>query len=172
MDKDISLKLMLLNLERIDKYINLANIKASLVLPANAVLLGFLLSGQETYFKILNGTSIYWFTAVSLIATLISIAISILLSILVVIAFLKSGSKPGDYFSLLYFGSICDLELDAYLKKVCNITKESFYDDLGRQIHLLSKELIKKFRLVNWSLGFLFFSFIILVVTIILDVIM
>jgi len=167
-----STKLMLLNLERIDKYIHLANIKASLVLPANAILLGFLLDNKETYLKILEDTSLSWFTLISYVAVLFSIVISILFSIFVVIAYLKSDSKSGDYYSLLYFGSIGEMELNTFLKKISEITEESFIDDLGRQIYLLSKELKKKFCRVNWSLSFLSFSFILSIVTIILGVIL
>ena len=70
MENESLKNMLLLTLERIDNCVYLVNVKASLVLPANAVLLGFLLQGYDKYFKFLKGTSIYWFTKLTFLFNL------------------------------------------------------------------------------------------------------
>jgi len=171
MEENISTKLMLLTLERFDKLANLANVKASLVLPANAVLLVHLVRNSESYFKSLLGTWLSWFAPVSYYCIVGLLAGSVITSIASLLPYLKGGSRASEYCSLLFFGSISELDEEIYLRKVRAITPNGFSDDLGKQIHLLSKGLKKKFELCNWALGFFLSAFLLFAATAILNAI-
>lgn len=149
------LKLLQLDLQRLDTYFNLATVKASLIIPANAVLIGLTMGNQEDYSKLLAGTSWSWLTNVTFIGIMLTAGISTVLSMLVVKAFLRGGETPGGYSSLIYFGSIKKMTVEAFIEKVEAVSEKDFIEDLARQVHLLSNSLTTKFQLTNWSIYFL-----------------
>lgn len=151
-------------LKRIDSYFNLANVKASLLASTNAVFLGIVLGNQSELSTLFtnNGLEVYYpyFSSGVLVFT----SISTIFSLSVIFAFLKSGNKESTYKSCIYFGSIKNMKLDDFRKKIKKSSEEDYLEDLTRQVHLLSKALHKKYILLNISC--LFFSFSILLIII------
>lgn len=169
MEENIKIKLLILTLERIDKNINLANLKASFALPANAVLLGFLIQGHLRFESLLINTFFDWLPNIVHFSTILCILISIIFSIYVIIASLKSRAVHSDYCSMIFFGSIAKMDLDTFSKNVNEITRASFIDDLTRQVHLLSGISSNKFIHVNISMVFLLIAFLLPIITLFLD---
>jgi hypothetical protein len=141
--------LQTLTLNRIDSYIGLANIKASLLIPTASLLMGFIVAA---YFNLGDATSGGAIANVLLVAGLASTAAAIACSLIVIFAYLGSGSSPGNYHSLLYFGSIAEQDLTTYLERLTDLTSDDVDEDLARQTHVLARALKKKYIWVNRSI--------------------
>lgn len=152
-----SLKPLELALQRIDAQIMLANLKASFILPANVVLIGFLINQRDAYLSLLSDSVVCWLPILTFNGVLLCTALSLLCAGSVIWSVLKTGNEKDGYQTLLFAGGIKLLKLEGYQNRVCEMqaSPEIFKEDLTRQIHLLSGALLKKFRRTNWALGWL-----------------
>lgn len=134
-------------LQRIDTSLQLVTIKASLIIPADAVLLDSILS------KVTNGGAPSRYIYLMQVGSAVLIFSSLIFSIIAILAFLrKDHGGKNTYQSLIFFGSIANLKVEDYVKRAEKARPEDLTADILRQIHLLSSVLLKKFRLLNWSL--------------------
>ena len=150
-------------LTRFDGYFNLANLKASLIIPSNAVLLGVALSG----FSGLIANSGPQPQSIT-VRIMVSISIGLLLlssgcALSVVFSFLKPGSRNLDYHSLIFFGSIRKVQRETFIERFDNASESDLSHDALEQIRLLSDALHKKFvwqnaAVVTTGLGIAFLS--------------
>jgi hypothetical protein len=139
-----------LNLDRIDKYINLANIKAALMLPANGLLLTLIYNkGPDLIAEHQDCAAFY---KVILGLAILSSVSSFILASVVVKAFLKGKFNPSYKKSMIYFGSIEEMDLYNFIEDLKGQTLDTFTDDIAGQVHILTKALKTKFVLFNWSL--------------------
>lgn len=134
-------------LQRIDTSLQLVTIKASLIIPADAVLLDSILS------QVPNGPAPNRSIYLMQIGSAFLFFSSLIFSIVAILAFLrKDHGGKNTYQSLIFFGSIANLKVEDYVKRAEKARPEELTADILRQIHLLSSVLLKKFRLLNWSL--------------------
>lgn len=158
-------------LKRIDNYINLANVKATLLLSTNAIFISIILSQYSDIsvkpFIVLNVDIFnYLFFSVILFSS-----ISLIFSLGVIFAFLKIGNKE-KYNSILFFGSIANMELVQFKSKISKIKKMEVDEDLIIQIHLLSRNLRNKYIKLNAScifLGLAILAIIIIIINFLLE---
>jgi hypothetical protein len=150
MDKD-DIDIHLFLLRRIDNYFQLATFKASLILPADILLMVLLLSKEKSA-DFLEGNFLEKTIA---IVSLHSILISIFFASRAVMAFLKGSRAEKRYQSMIFFGSIAQLPFESFHDEITKIDKNKLSEDIGRQIHLLSKSLTTKFKDINLSIVFL-----------------
>jgi hypothetical protein len=168
MSESIKLKTLTISLERLDKLINFATVKASIMLPANAVLITYLLKEHVTFLCLLNKTHIPALLFYSFILALLASSLSVIFAVFVIKACLKSGHIHGKYYSLLFFQSIATMEADTYITNIDELTEKDLIQDLARQIHIISEILTSKYRFINWSVWSFLLAFICLTGTILL----
>ena len=151
----IHIELLKNNLSRFDSYFNLANVKASFIIPTNAIFIGI-------YSNYLDKVSISTLSKINIILVIICIVlliISLFSSLLVILAFLKSGNN-SKYKSLLFFGSISEMSKDDFISQVKSTDEAKLETDYLEQIYLLSKSLKEKYSLLNISIATLCISII------------
>ena len=132
-------------LTRFDGYFNLANLKASLIIPSNAVLLGVALSG---FFGMTTPSGAPPHSVV--VRIMVSVSIVLLListgcALTVVFSFLKPGSRTLDCHSLIFFGSIRRVQRETFVEKFESASESDMSRDALEQIRLLADALHKKF---------------------------
>jgi len=142
---------------RFDGFFNNSNVKASLLIPANALIIGtaisiFMTISEKSPISYLEKAALTLAIVLSLIATYYSLR--------VVFSFLESGNKMFKYHSLVYFGSITSFTEDEFVERVRKTKEEDIEEDLARQMHVLSSGLTTKFRNVNKSVVFTGLSFL------------
>ena len=153
---DLLLGQLALTLDRIDRYINIANIKASLVVTGAGLLLVFLGETRDSYLQLLPRPGLSWIAPLSFILTVSSLVLAAFYALKTLLSFLHSGERPGEYRSLIFFGSIADMSPEAYINKIQEFDRDSLVVDFARQIHLLSGAVRQKFQAANYSFLFLF----------------
>lgn len=137
-------------LGRFDSYFSLANIKAALVLPANAVLFGTTIAVYQVTFS--NSASALTPCMRSLLtAAIVAAVISSVCALVVTLSFLKTGNRAGEYLSLVFFGSIRSMDRDVFTKQFLEATESDLSADVLEQIHLLSDALHTKYLWLNWA---------------------
>ena len=139
-------------LSRFDSYFSLASLKAALVLPANALLLGVTLAGllQLTSAQSPNPTPL---VRVFVTITLLTAFLSTAFALWVTFAFLKGGTHGGAGQSLLFFGNVRTFERNIYAERFLGRSKPDLTKDILGQVHVLAGALHGKYLWLNWSLG-------------------
>lgn len=149
-------------LDRINQWITNCDVKSSVVLGFNGIILSILITGSiwDKIIKMIKSILIN-FNEVNFIY-LIALIISILLVIIGIIYLLLSifGRIRTDIYkeeklitdSLIYYGTINNLSFKEYLKKANNLTNESLSKELISQIYINSTICTKKFKNYNRGL--------------------
>lgn len=139
-------------LARIDNHFQLVTLKASLILPADVVLLALLISslGKEVPPGLADEKG--WLSFGLGLGAVVAIFLSLVFSAWATSAFLKSGDSAESRPSLLFFGSIAGMESDDFRRRVEGRSVSNLEVDLATQVHLLSQTLVRKFRYVNRSI--------------------
>ena len=90
---------------RIDSMLNLASVKASLIISSNVLVIGVAPSAFSSLSS--NNADLHTrSTLISLITLVVAFSVvSAIASLVVVFSFLESGEVKGEYTSLIYFGS-------------------------------------------------------------------
>jgi hypothetical protein len=148
-------------ISRFDHYFNLANIKASLLLTINGVLIGVAFSTYLNLFNKAIRPGLKTCVQIGFSMSVILVLISAYFALKVIFAFLKSGKRSLDYHSLVFFGSIQEIEREIFVKKFQETSLDEINKDLIEQAHVLSSGLYKKYKHLNIAvvltgLGFLF----------------
>jgi hypothetical protein len=141
---------------RFDGFFNNSNVKASLLIPANALIIGTAIS---IFMTMSEKSSISCSEKIALTLAIFLSLIATFYSLRVVFSFLDSGNKMFKYHSLIYFGSISSFSEDDFVERVKKTKEEDIEEDLARQMHVLSCGLTKKFENVNKSVIFTGLSF-------------
>lgn len=142
-------------LGRIDSYFQLVTLKASLILPADILLLAILIGGVVGEHQGAESSPLDGAALMCVILGVLAIFFSLLFSARATSAFLKSGHEDQAAGSLLFFGSIAQMPLEVFREKTDQKCVGDLSDDLAAQIHLLSESLTRKFQDVNRSIVFL-----------------
>ncbi|MEZ9473396.1 Pycsar system effector family protein [Vibrio lentus] len=142
---------------RFDGFFNNSNVKASLLIPANALIIGTAIS---VFMSISEKALISSPERVVLTLAIFLSLIATFFSLKVVFSFLDSGNKMFKYHSMIYFGSISSFSEDDFVERVKNTKEDDIEEDLARQMHVLSRGLTRKFENVNKSVIFTGLSFL------------
>jgi hypothetical protein len=73
----------------------------------------------------------------------------------VIFARLESGETPGEYISIFFWGSIKKLSYETYRDKFDKYEYGNIFDDVTRQIKVLSDITHHKYQLINRGVIFL-----------------
>ena len=138
-------------ISRYDTYFNLANIKASLLITTNAVLLGVAISSYIALLEKYPLIAGSWYIKSGMTASIALIIISCFFSLKVIFSFLSSGNRTADYHSLVFFGSVCEMKRKTFITKFKEQTASELLTDLSEQAHILSCGLHEKYKNLNRS---------------------
>lgn len=138
-------KEMLINtLKRIDDAVNSVNSKSNFLISFNTFIIGTIILKNKDIINSFDYPKFKYLLPFLLFIILLGCGYSLLKIFEAVNPFLESGNKPSVYHSLIYFGSIANLDSDTFKSQVLKATNESYVDDLSYQIHLLAKGVNKK----------------------------
>ncbi|WP_460615325.1 Pycsar system effector family protein [Hymenobacter seoulensis] len=139
-------------LGRYDQYANAVNTKGSFLLAFNSFAAGgFVVNFLKLAEGLKSNCTVYaWFQVISLLFVLVSV-ISIYLTIRAVYPALTSGNNRGNYQSLIFFGSVSELQPDTFLQQVKEADNASTINDLARQTNQVASILSGKFRHISWA---------------------
>lgn len=143
------------SISRLDNLFNMANLKASLLLTTNSVIIGALLSVYCTNHNEIGKSSLSLAIKLGFFFSLLFSFLSSFYSILVVVPFLKTLSNDSNKKSLLFFEDISAMKINDYIDGVNTIDKKSFIEDLSIQSHILSAGLSSKYSDLKTSARFL-----------------
>jgi len=144
-------------IQRYDNYINGANTKGAFLLAFNTFLCGGLLTNYKELTDLVGAPHVDYLKTGIFLLVLAGI-ISLIIVLLAVYPFLSSGNSSQDkYHSLIYFGSVAQLDdPKEYHKAICAQDEAAATEDLARQTYLLSKALFKKFKQLEWATKIIF----------------
>lgn len=126
------------NLGRFDSFINTVNAKAAFLVSFNTFILGAVLLRHDSVLAEFSLPCLSTAVAVLLGLCLISVAYAIAQAFFAVSPFLKRVSTDEAQGTLLFFGSVAQLDLGAYGEKIRNIQGADIVEDLIGQTHVLA----------------------------------
>jgi len=138
-------------ISRIDFYINSINSKASFYIAFNTFIIGAIILRYSDIVSKFSYPKIQYIIPLILLIIAIGCFLSIYFVIMAVTPYLKSGNQPSSYHSLLFFGSIAEMELDVFMNNIKDSDDTKLQDDLARQVHVLSVGLSSKFKNISKS---------------------
>lgn len=150
MDKIERLKF---TIQRIDHYYSGVNFKGSFFLGVNTFLLGGCLASLQSDSLDQIGLQV----GINFLLIALTSLLSIAYVLWAILPFLKNG-KSYDYESLIFFGSIAEMDFGKFNSNLEKTEEDEFEKDLTRQIHTLSVGLKKKFLRIRTAGITLFIS--------------
>lgn len=152
-------KFLLDNLiKRIDFYINTVNAKGAFLIAFNTFVLGSILIKHQEIIESFTSPKVKGVVPFLFIIAFVGVLVSLIYVFKAVGAFLKSGNQAGGYQSLMYYGSVKEMDLATYQQAVQGLTSQTLLDDYVRQTHLLSGALSTKFENLNKGIGWSIFG--------------
>ncbi len=148
-ETEVKLQFLYKTLDRIDHYINLANIKASFLIAAILAVIAFSFGNHNSIINILGTGCLNYVDDILFVTINLTGIVALFFAIKVIWARLDSGEKPGKYNSLLFWGSINKMALGTYQENIGKTTSDQITNDLTSQIKTLSKIVIDKYSLIN-----------------------
>jgi len=146
-------------IRRFDHYIATTNIKSSVILTFDGLVIGSILLKFNVITGLFAASELGLLLAAILLCCLgVTSSLSLLCAFRVISPFLKSGNIAGDYHSLLFFGSVADLTKETYDKKIDELDERKALVDLKNQSSVLAKGLVLKMRDLRFGVGFVFLS--------------
>jgi len=138
-------------ISRYDAYFNLANVKASLLVTTNGVLLGVAITAFISLYE--KSSHLEWITQIKVLLSLsvLFILLSSYNSLKVIFSYLKTGNRCADYHSFIFFGSVREIERNTYVEKFGSLSDQELLNDLIEQAHILAVGLSKKYLNLNYS---------------------
>lgn len=122
----------------------IADSRGGLVISSNLAMLGALVATLSGAHLPKVGPLLWLLVGLSSAACVASIAMAALA------AFPRPGTRPG---SLVFFGSIADMNRDTYFDKLRNVAQEDFARDLADQCHRVATLASLKFRWVRRAMA-------------------
>ena len=153
------------SITRMDGYFNVSNVKASLLITTNAVIMGTSVTSYLSLIDNVSLPSVIPYIKFGLSLTVILAIISTVFSLQVIFSYLKSGSRTLKYHSLIFFGSISQLDEETYIEEFSKASDEDHLNDILRQVYVLSRGLESKFKNVNRSVVFSGLSILMLAIS-------
>jgi hypothetical protein len=144
-------KLLFKNLDRFDMYIASVDRKAAFLVTFNTFVMGTLLLKYTDILKLYKISQIQCSITVLLVICLISVIIAIILAFWASKPYLGSGNQAGGYTSLLFFGSVAEMDESSYSTNISSLGKRKLKDDLIHQTHTLALALDCKFKKIKIS---------------------
>jgi len=138
-------------LSRIDFYVNSINTKASFNMAFDTFIIGAIILRYSDIISNFKYPKLQYLVPLILLVISIGCFLSIYFVIRATNPYLKSGNEPSSYHSLLFFGSIAEMELDVFINNIKDIDDIRLQDDLVRQVHILSVGLSGKFSNISKS---------------------
>ncbi len=135
------------SIERFDHYYDSVNSKCAVFLALSTFIVGALIAAYPIILDKLTNSVWVHLSIASLIA------IGVMIMIVVIGAATPFNSKGGN--SLLYFGSIGELEPQDFRARSAVLSTDEELADLRTQVYELSKGLRDKFKSLRWA-GILF----------------
>lgn len=150
---------------RYDFYANAVNTKGSFLLAFNSFAAGgYIIKYMDLAEKLREECMLLaWFQVISALF-IVSSLLSIWFSIRAVYPSLGSGNRRGAYQSLIYFGSVSELEPTVYIDEIAKQDEAGTVDDLSRQAHQVATIVSKKFKLISWASRIVFVELALLLV--------
>jgi len=145
-------------LKRFDTYITEINNKFGFIIAFNTFILGTLViklqdvSALFSHPKILNLLPFIIFTI------FFGITCSLFFAFKAIIPSLDSGNKNAEYHSLIFFGSIAQMEQKTFISKIENQSEDTLFEDLIFQSHCLAICAHKKHMLIKYSIYSTFYG--------------
>ncbi|SDM20450.1 Pycsar system effector family protein [Halarsenatibacter silvermanii] len=140
-------------LNRFDHYIKSTNNKAAFIIAFNTFVLSSLILRAT---QILNLFKSNDFMKIIVISAFFAIIIGVFNSLKnvfkAVMPYLKSGYETEDNNSLLFFGSIADMNKKEFINKINEVSHKEMNEDFIIQIHTLAKALNMKYKYIRKSL--------------------
>lgn len=158
-------------LNRFDHYIEGANSKGNFLLAFSVFLFGFIAAGFNDIVSFNQRASTNWIIGL-LIAILIIGLVSIAFTIAAVFPYLRTNnSSSKKYHSLVFFGSIAEMEEDDFLKQYGEQKDKKVSKDLAKQIYAVSKGLKVKYGRISWAMRLVFIQLLLLLLIIVIKTI-
>lgn len=151
LDKNEHLKFLI---ERFDHYYDSVNNKGNAMLVINTFSIGGIAAFYTAFQDDVTWTGWLKFFGIALCLLW---AASLFLTSWALLPYQRSGSN-----SLVFFGDIASLTEANFLRKFSEQQEDDVTGDLQRQVYLLSKGLVFKFKLLRWAAYFLFVSYAVL----------
>lgn len=139
-------------LSRIDSLMGAINTKASFIIGFNTFILGAIVLKHKEVLQSFTHQKIVQIVPFILLLILAGVGISCVFVFLAVDPFRKSGKEKSKESSLLYFGSIAEMESDIFEERINEIDSEKLKTDLIIQIHTLAGGLSDKFKNISLSM--------------------
>lgn len=147
----------------VKEWINNADLKISILAAFMAIILGYIIvdSNSNVIDKIINVINNGYISKIHVIKGILVLALysTTLLSIIKLLEALKAKINIKEYKdkkittnSLMFYGSISNLDYSEYINKVKNQSEESKMNDIYSQIYINSKICNKKFKCYNLGL--------------------
>lgn len=167
-ENEIKIKLLKTNIERFDQYISTTNVKASIILAFNSIIIGSIFLKYNVFIRLYENPT--WGLYISLILIIllgISSTLSIIFAFRVINPFLESGHEDS-YQSLLFFKSIAEMKKDTYKEMIKNTNFGSYLEDLEKQSYQLAVGMTRKSMDTIRSITFIYIGLGIIIILFIL----
>lgn len=150
-DQELKLQFLFKTLDRIDQYINLANVKASFLLATVGIFLAIFFGNYKDITSILGEGCLRRVDDILFFTINVTALATIYFPLKVIFARIESGETPGQYISIFFWGSIKKLSYETYRNKFREYEYDNVVDDVIRQIKVLSDIAHDKYRLINYG---------------------
>lgn len=135
------------NFTRIDNFLSHVNTKAAFIIAFNTFVLGGVLLKANDTSALFKHYPIQVLAVAVLFVMVVGIGLSTYRTLEAMAPYLGSGNNSATgYHTLFFFGSIADLPVDDYEKRVGQLTPDELLHDMVQQTHVLSRSLIHKFQ--------------------------
>jgi hypothetical protein len=144
-------------LHRYDKFVALANQKASFLIGSSGVVLGIAIIERS---KILIATEmicVTWLNDVLYLIAGLGLFGVLICSLIVAFPITGPGAKVGEYISFIAYSSVAEMKIETFQSKLSS-TDYDFWNDLVRQTHQLAKITASKFKILKLATWFAIIS--------------
>jgi hypothetical protein len=148
-DQELKLQFLFKTIDRIDHYINLANLKASFLIAMLGIFLAIFFGNYKQITSFLGQGCLNKVDDILFSTINVTTLIAICFPVRVLLARLESGEKKGQYVSIFYWGSIRELSYETYKNKFDEYEYVKIVDDVMQQIKVLSNIVYDKYQLIN-----------------------
>jgi len=144
-------------IQRFDTYISGANTKGNFLLAFNIFVVGASLSNYNRINNIANCNERIIVSVLLVLLVIVSL-VAIYFIIKAVYPFLASGNSTTDkYHSHIFFNSVAEFQTPkAYYESYSKQTDSDVDEDLCRQAFQIAQALKTKYRLLDWSIRFIY----------------
>jgi hypothetical protein len=161
MNKEKYIRISEFNLKNINSWIKLADNKASFILTISLALFSISFSSipsgrQIISTMIMNGSKIQLIAGIVLVLMFIAYFAFAILGIKKLISIITPRTiSTTKRKSIIYFGSIVEMELEKYKKEISNLTEDQIIDELSDQVYNNAMVASKKYKDVEAAIGLL-----------------